>query len=180
MTITEHKEFGLAEAVRHVTIAQDALANENRRHEAETARLEREIAATKYRRELVIAGSPLASVLLAEHVIEVVNPENVARGAGREAVAAAIEDLASGAPKLRDRYFGTKVYDRWDGQREDGEYGTGPRHGATIFSVGLTAPYRNKRHGDPKKRKPEEELTAAQIDAAIAYLYALLGTLARP
>lgn len=38
---------------------------------------------------------------------------------------------------LKNVYFGTKNYDRWYGQASYHEYGYGPKHGSTVFAVGL-------------------------------------------
>jgi hypothetical protein len=166
-------ETGLAEATRRIAQVEGEIADENRRHEREASRLDRDLAEAKRRRDLVLTGTPLETVELAESVIEVYRPENVGVGEGRKVTLDAIRDLADGAPALRRGYMGTKNYDRWSGQAEGGDYGTGPRHGTTIFAIRLTEPFR-ARSG------PEREMTAAECDAAIAYLHALLGTLARP
>ena len=59
---------------------------------------------------------------------------------------------------LRTTYFGTKNYDRWHGQREDHEYGMGPRHGSICFEIGL------------RKEARTRDLTDAEREAAIYYL----------
>lgn len=48
-------------------------------------------------------------------------------------------DLANGAPKLKKVYFGQKYYECYD-QREDHEYGMGPRHGSIYQRIGLKNP----------------------------------------
>lgn len=72
----------------------------------------------------------------------------------------AISDLAGGAKKLNERYFGTKDYAHWNDQREDHEYGYGPKHGSIVFRVGLRREYLRK------------ELTPEDIECAI---YCLLN-----
>lgn len=57
---------------------------------------------------------------------------------------------------LRAEYFGTKNYDRWCHQRSDHSYGYGPRHGYTVFAIGL--------------RNPMANLTDKQRDSCIYYL----------
>lgn len=169
---------GLAQATGRIAGIEQEIENENRRHEKETVQLDRRLAEAKRRRDLVLTGTPLEVVEAAEAVIEVYQPENVGIGDGRRVTIEAIRDLAAGAPKLQRGYMGTKNYDRWQGQAEGGDYGTGPRHGTTIFKIGLTEPYRYG--GYQPKTPPERHLTEADQDAAIAYLHALLGTLARP
>ncbi|MBC1188496.1 hypothetical protein HII27_22665 [Kluyvera sp. SCKS090646] len=56
----------------------------------------------------------------------------------RRCVEDAINDIASGFPRLSERYFGTKNYAHWSDQREDHRYGYGPGHGSICFKVGLT------------------------------------------
>lgn len=65
----------------------------------------------------------------------------------------AIADLAAGAPRLRNVYFGTKDYDRFVDQRCDCDYGYGPKHGWIVFSVGLC-----RRHRQPTWEQIEDAL----------------------
>lgn len=80
----------------------------------------------------------------------------------------AIRQLATGEPvrevygDLWQRYFGTKSYDRWHGQRSDHAYFMGPGHGSIIFEVGLVQSVRENR--------TQADLTAEEIEAAIYYL----------
>lgn len=166
---------GLSEATRRIAGLRDSLQSEHVRHLMEVQGLERAIAKATADRDLVLGGMTLDVVALAESVIEVKGREHVGVGDGRAVVADAIRDLATGAQKLRTVAFATKNFDRWSGQREDHQYGHGPRHGSIVFSVGLLASVRvtsGKSLGRP--------LTEAETDAAIAYLHAILGTLARP
>jgi hypothetical protein len=165
---------GIAEATRRLLKLRKALEAENTRHEKEEARLDREIAAAQDRVDLILTGAPLSVVLIAESVLEVEGRENVGVGRGRAVVKRAIADLANGAPYLRNYYMGTKNYDRWVGQEEGGAYGSRPRHGTQIFSVGLRSEFRAK-YLDGSVLKAGRELTEEQVDAAITYLHALLG-----
>lgn len=54
--------------------------------------------------------------------------------------AAAVRDLQEGCPRMKNRYFGIKAYDRWGAQIADCEYGMGPRHGSIWFRIGLSQP----------------------------------------
>lgn len=71
----------------------------------------------------------------------------------------AVNDLASAKDEMKRHYFGLKDYDRWSHQREDHEYGSGPRHGSIVFRIGLT--------DDARK---QDGLTLQQRDDAIYYL----------
>lgn len=88
-------------------------------------------------------------------------------GEDRESVIRdAVAQIATGIVKdsysdLRSRYFGTKSYAHWHGQRSDHPYGYGPKHGSTIFSVGLHSDYREGG---------VEGLTDEQREAAIYLL----------
>jgi len=41
-------------------------------------------------------------------------------------------------------YFGCKDYSEWVSQRDDGAYFTGPKHGTTVFAIGLAEQYHGK------------------------------------
>jgi hypothetical protein len=58
-------------------------------------------------------------------------------------------------------YFGTKDYDHWSHQRNDCEYGCGPRHGSIVFAIELREEHRHKG------------LTEQQRSDCIYYLEAL-------
>ena len=60
------------------------------------------------------------------------------------AIREAIEDTRNGFPKMMTKYFGVKAYEGWNSQREDHEYGYGPRYGSTWFCIGLRPDYRRK------------------------------------
>jgi hypothetical protein len=62
---------------------------------------------------------------------------------------------------LNSVYFGCKDYDRWSHQREDCQYGYGPRHGSIVFAIELRSEHRNKG------------LTDGQRSDCIYYLEAL-------
>ncbi len=62
---------------------------------------------------------------------------------------------------LNSVYFGCKDYDRWTHQREDCQYGYGPRHGSIVFAIHLRSEHRNKG------------LTEQQRSDCIYYLEAL-------
>lgn len=172
--------IGLSEATRRITVLREQRAAWIARHEAELKRIDDAIAEATSHRDLVLAGATLDIVAVAESLIEVRGREHVREGEGPRAVADAIRDLAAGATKLRHTKIATKHYDRWHGQREDGTYGSAPRHGYELLSIGLTEPYRNRHVHDPEKRRmvPVDGLpiSEAQTDAAIAYLHALLRT----
>lgn len=70
----------------------------------------------------------------------------------------AINVLLDGKPDLRTKYFGTKSYDRWHGQRSDHCYGYGPKHGSVIFAIGLRGDYR------------EADLTPKEVEACVYFL----------
>jgi hypothetical protein len=78
----------------------------------------------------------------------------------------AIKQFATGLPitqycDLWRRRFATKNYDRWTGQREDHEYGYGPKHGSMCFEIGLTKQARARSYSD---------LSGEEIEAAVYYL----------
>ena len=66
--------------------------------------------------------------------------------------------LASNPEALKKVYIGIKNYAHFGDQREDHDYGMGPRHGDTVFSIGLTL--------EARKR----ELTPEEIEDALYFL----------
>ena len=80
----------------------------------------------------------------------------------------AIRQFATGEPvrqvygDLWERYFGTKNYDRWSGQRSDHPYFMGPGHGSICFEVGILESVR--------KGRAQKTLTPEEVEAVIYYL----------
>jgi hypothetical protein len=128
------------------------------------AEQERQTAAmTKLQSELAEAGK--AAALTGDGV----DPERVARARAvlsvkgspvnskRMAVVRdALDDLASGGHRLAQRQMGTKDYAAWSDQREDHNYGYGPKHGSMVFQIGLA--------------NPKELLTPEQTEDALGFL----------
>jgi hypothetical protein len=76
----------------------------------------------------------------------------------------AVEFFRSPPPvgALRSVYYGVKSYDRWPSQREDHQYGFGPKHGSIWFRIGLV-------NGERDREYTEEERLAC-----IRYLRAVM------
>ena len=78
----------------------------------------------------------------------------------RSVIRDAVDWLATGEKRTYHTpergYFGVKNYDRFGDQREDHEYGFGPKHGSIVFAVGL--------------KEPKRPLTDEERDAALYYL----------
>lgn len=70
--------------------------------------------------------------------------------------------LPQSGEHLWKQFFGTKSYEHWHGQRSDHPYGYGPKHGSTIFSVGVRS--------DIRRDRAPFDLTDAELDAVIYYL----------
>lgn len=158
------KTEGLAATTREIIHLTELLKGHKEAAESETKRLECAIASRRTIMSQAEAGLDLEKIALAETVLYV-HGDFAKAGEGRmSARADAITWLATGKPlrngygDLRREFFGTKDYDRWHGQREDHEYGFGPRHGSTIFCIGLFKDARNR------------DLTGAECEAAIYYL----------
>jgi hypothetical protein len=81
---------------------------------------------------------------------------------------AALNEIAKGGRYLVNQYIGCKHYGGFR-QREDHEYGYGPRHGSTVFAVELQKDVRQKMLDDA-----DLLLTDEQREAGIAYLTASL------
>lgn len=136
--------------------------------EAEEKRLRAEIGKRETVLKMSAAEIDETKVALARTVIYATDYE---QGGNDRAgcVHDAIRQLATGEP-VRTRtyygdlwrvYFGTKNYDRWRGQREDHEYGYGPKHGSTCFRIGVT---------DEARQRGQADLTPEEIEAAIYFL----------
>ena len=75
----------------------------------------------------------------------------------KDLIKLAIDDLLNGCKHMKYEYFGAKDYDGFRNQREDHKYGCGPRHGSTVFALGLN--------------NPQKELTPEEIECCLYYLY---------
>lgn len=79
----------------------------------------------------------------------------------------AIKQLSTGKPirvhygDLWRVYFGTKNYDRWQGQRSDHDYGYGPKHGSVCFKIGVT---------EDARKRDQSDLAPQEVEAAIYFL----------
>ena len=145
---------------------EQTLADEIAAHKVTVKTLEDSIKSIQETRNIIGTGLDEKMVACAEAVIRVegdagkiVNgsyPDQTRSGIRWKAIEDAITDLANGGSKLKGNYFGVKNYDRFGDQREDHNYGMGPRHGSIVFRIGLV---------DRKK-----ELTEQEIEAAIYYL----------
>jgi hypothetical protein len=145
-------ESANGERLRHRTVMEQLSARKT-----ELERLEK----------MLMGGLDLERILRAEKVIsirgEFINREKRESNYGDQgAVQDAIEDLARGAPVLKERFFGTKDYSGWTHQREDCSYGYGPKHGGIVFAVELNQEFRGDR-----------VLTAEEIDDAVYLLVAM-------
>ena len=158
----------LTTAVREMHELKKQLEDHLTGAKREEARLRTEIEARLKVLSMSRAGLDLEKIALAKTII-FVDGEFMKGGQDKYSVIHdAIMTLATGVPvrkvygDLWMRYFGTKNYNCWHGQREDHEYGYGPRHGSTIFKVGIVEQVR--------KNRKQSELTTDEIEAAIYYL----------
>lgn len=156
----------LTQAARQVFELQAALAAHLKASEAEASRIKGEIREAQKVLEYSTDGIDLAKVSLAKTIVFA---SKYADGGKERAscVADAIKQFATGAAEgdykdLWRYYFGTKSYDGWHGQREDHAYGYGPRHGSTIFRIGVNDGVRENRK--------QSDLTDEEVEAVIYYL----------
>lgn len=157
----------LSDIYREMHATKAALAEHETSAKRRGDELRRKIQDLDLVAEAVGDGLDLAKIEAARKVIEVRGRYEHAGTDRRSVITDAIKQLVTGEP-IRAYYgdlwrvaFGTKNYDRWSGQRSDHEYGYGPRHGSTVFSVGLAS--------DVRKRDPRE-LTPDEVEAAVYYL----------
>jgi hypothetical protein len=76
-----------------------------------------------------------------------------------DALAYAKRLLAESPATLQGRYIGVKNYSGFGDQREDHQYGMGPRHGDIVFRIGLTHEAR------------EQGLTPEEVEDALYFLH---------
>lgn len=142
---------------------------------AAIARIEARIARLNEAENLVMVGLDFARIERARKLVYVngkVTQPNAGfdgRGDGSGArarlVEQAKEQIVLGGGRLRTEYFGIKNYEAFGDQREDHRYGYGPRHGSTVFSVGLVDEVRSREDICP--------LRAEEIEDALYFLTAL-------
>lgn len=151
-------------AARELHGLNDALAAHLKAAKHEEERLRNEIRKRQEILKLTEAGIDFEKVKLARTVIYA---GDYSQGGTDRAscVSDAIKQLSTGmkvgCSGLWYEYFGTKNYDRWNGQRSDHSYGYGPRHGSICFAIGLNHEVRGR---DPKV------LTDEETEAAIYFL----------
>ena len=154
--------MNLAIVVSETTALQAALKSHEAAAANETARLKAEIAKRQTLMSQADAGLDLARIALAETVLAVTDYSKGGQDRDLKRQQAirwlGTQEPASGHGSLRYEFFGTKNYDGWVGQGNNCQYGYGPRHGYTCFSIGLTP--------DARKR----DLTPEEAGAAIYYL----------
>lgn len=160
----------LTTVARELADLQKMQAQVIRDHESQLKHLRSEIS----KRQRILTNTELGldndKISLAETVLEVFGNYRPDYGDSASCVRDAIQQLATGVPIRRVYgdlwrvFFGVKDYAHWSGQRDDCTYGCGPRHGSTVFSVGLSKAKRTAFCTDGTGLTPEE------IEAAIYYL----------
>lgn len=145
----------LAQASSQIKELRTALATENKRHKEETERISAELAKWQEAGALLLANIGPERVA---HGREVIRVRGTWTGsvAQKRLVSHACEEVAAGGGKLKGVFFGLKDYDRFHEQREDHNYGMGPRHGHIVFAIGLL--------------KRDVELTPVEVEDALYYL----------
>lgn len=144
--------------------AEEAAAREALRiHREEAAKREGELKAAivtaKERLNIASSGLDLEKVELGRSVLYLAGTYT-SSSQRRSVVQDAIDWLATGEKRtyygLETGYFGVKNYSGFGDQREDHQYGYGPKHGSIVFAVGL----KDRKH----------ELTTEEREAALYYL----------
>lgn len=166
MTQQQNDKPSLSVAAREYHELRDALERHEKAAAQEANRLRSEMTKRQEILKLSSAGIDHDKVALARTVVYAWDHRN--GGADWQGCRAdAIKQLATGRP-LRLHYgdlwayrFGTKNYDRWRGQREDHEYGYGPRHGSMCFEIGVT---------NEARRRGQANLSPDEVEAAIYFL----------
>lgn len=159
--------MNLTEAHRKLAGARNERKRLTEQHTRDMRQIGRE--ETEAKNAIALAASSLDTdkIALGQNIL-VVSGDWTRAGCDRKAAMdKAVEDLAlNGAAVLRTRYFGTKNYDRWNGQLVCVEYGMAPRHGHVVFRIGMA---------ESARKRP---LTPEETEAAL-YLLAHLETVQR-
>jgi len=136
--------------------------------------------------ELLAGGMDLEKIARAAQILEIRGTYLLGGQDKRSVIVDAIEWFSTGSVRYLEngqpnpyknlfvRYFGTKNYDGWVGQRSDHEYYMGPRHGSTIFSIGIQKVHRDRyeESGNYEKQIPKNYTFAlADIEAVLYYLH---------
>ncbi|BCJ86484.1 hypothetical protein [Effusibacillus dendaii] len=138
------------ELIRLFNERKEAVKN----HENFMSQNMKEIEELKRQKEMCLKGIDLNKIKIAESLLRV---KGLSYGQYNDrCVTEAIKDIAQGAPKMSEGYFGVKNYAHWTHQESDHPYGYGPRHGSIVFSVGL--------------KNPKEKLTEEQKECCLYYL----------
>jgi hypothetical protein len=168
MTETKVLPPTYSQLVERRVVLLDDLAQMKVRHEQEVRILRGKLEPVEVAIRVAEAGFDPVQFSLARAIL-IVEWGLDARGARRQdpeirpVVEAAIEELRKGGGRLRRAYFGLKQYEGWSAQREDHDYGFGPRHGSIWFKIGMSEQYR---------RRPEW-LEEYERIACVAWLNAL-------
>ena len=121
--------------------AKKAMELEKKHHEEKMMELQKRMDEAKRQKALLLADVDTDCILRAEKIVYLrVNRRGFF---DKSCVEDAIQDILEGTPHMRDKYFGSKNYDRWTHQRSDHKYFYGPEHGVIICSIGLEDEYRN-------------------------------------
>lgn len=159
----------LIEMFQEIEAAQAELAAHEKAAKEKSGLLRQIIADKKTAMARTGAGIDMDKLRAAEAVMYTRGYVNRGQD-GESAINDAIKWFATGKSNsylsLKVGYYGTKNYDRWYGQRNDSEYGTRPRHGSTVFEIGLKADARKRALTDEEKNACIYYLmNLAQIDA---------------
>lgn len=107
------------------------------RHKEEKNKIDNELQHINKEIALHCASLDPEKIHLAESLIRIEGLKWRKSGDCPNAIKDAINDIVDGCVKIRREYFGCKNYDRWTCQRNDSQYGYGPRHGSIVFRIGL-------------------------------------------
>lgn len=155
--------YTLTDASRMKMQSKAKLADLQAHYQREKAVLMDRIAAASSVLSAASSGLDYEKIITAGHIITV---SDYGKGGKErdEVIRDAIDQFANGKPVKSDLwqvYFGTKNYDRWTDQRNDGPYGTCPRHGYIAFRIEVRSDIR---------KKPQDDLLPQEVEAVIYYL----------
>lgn len=157
-------------------------------HRAYLERIDGELAALDVTEKQLLAGIDVARTERARGIVKIIGDISKSRTAWNANQASnnqsimrhdlareASEDVAAGCAKIHHRYFGVKNYSHFGDQREDHQYGYGPKHGHIVFAIGLTNEAR-ERLDKGEKLSPQETEDALYLIASLPRIAEALAT----
>lgn len=139
--------MNLVEITRKLAEARAELAKNKEEYESKQKVVSFKILELQRLEKMAMGDLNLEKIALAEKYLNVYMVDKKLQGDDGWAIDEAIKNITKeNCGRLKEKYFGTKNYDRWNHQGVSHLFGYGPAHGGVVFSVGLTKLGRDGAH----------------------------------